>query len=66
MQVLTPIVYEHTTDGISAKKILFESETIGTHRKNLRAKPGARNLTGVVRKAFEHKLLSFPESVLKI
>ncbi|MCB0665115.1 MAG: helix-turn-helix transcriptional regulator [Saprospiraceae bacterium] len=62
MQVLKMIVYEHTTDEIAAK-LHIDSETIRTHRKNLRSKLGARNVAGVVRKAFEYNLLSFPESV---
>ena len=56
LEVLQMIIYEHTTHEI-ADKLCIHSETIRSHRKKLLAKLGARNVAGMVRRAFEYQLV---------
>ena len=60
-QVLHLIAFEHTTQEI-ALQLSISSNTALTHRKNLLAKLGVRNVAGLIRKSFELGLLSI-ESV---
>lgn len=55
-EILYLIAYEHSTKEI-AKKLYVSYETVNTHRKNIMEKLGAKNAAGVVRLAFERKLL---------
>ena len=55
-QVLYLISHEYTSDMI-AKKLYISTHTATSHRKNLLAKLNAKNTAGLVRKAFEQKLL---------
>jgi len=55
-EVLKLIVAEHTTQEIG-EKLFISLKTVESHRSNLLAKLNARNTAGLVRIAFEHKLL---------
>ncbi len=55
-EVLQLIVDEFTTSEI-AEKLYISENTVETHRKNLLSKLNVRNIAGLVRYAFEHKLL---------
>jgi DNA-binding CsgD family transcriptional regulator len=55
-QILYLIVDEYTTGEI-ARQINLDFETIRTHRKNLMTKLGARNVAGLVRRAFEYGIV---------
>lgn len=55
-QVLHLIAEEFTTKEI-AKKLYISHQTVQTHRKNLLAKLDARNTAGLMRKAFERRIL---------
>jgi len=57
-QILHLIIEEYTTDEI-ARTLSVTSETIKTHRKNLLVKLGARNVAGLVRRAFQHNIVSY-------
>ncbi|MBK8503648.1 MAG: helix-turn-helix transcriptional regulator [Saprospiraceae bacterium] len=58
-EVLSLIVGEYTTNEI-ADELCVNCETVRTHRKNLLVKLGARNVAGLVRRAFEYNLLPYP------
>lgn len=60
-EVLSLIVGEYTTNEI-AEELCVNCETVRTHRKNLLMKLGARNVAGLVRRAFEYNLVSIPLS----
>jgi len=65
-EVLSLISHEYSTKEIA--DILFISyETAHSHRKNLLRKLGARNSAGLIRKAFEQRMLSLshPSPVLE-
>jgi DNA-binding CsgD family transcriptional regulator len=55
-QVLYLIAHEYTTTEI-AQKLHISGDTVKTHRKSLLTKVGARNVAGLVRRAFENQLL---------
>ncbi len=56
-EVLELISRECTTIEI-ASKLFVSTETVKTHRKNLMTKLDARNAAGLMRRAFELKILS--------
>lgn len=55
-EVLHLIAFEHTTKEI-AKQLYISYETVQTHRKNLLMKLEVKNTAGLVRRAFERRLL---------
>ena len=55
-QVLQLIVSEYTTAEI-ARQLHISDDTVKTHRKSLFRKVGAKNVAGLVRRAFEIQLL---------
>ncbi len=55
-QVLNLIAFEHSSNDI-AKKLFISQNTARSHRKNLLKKMDARNIAGLVRRAFELGLL---------
>jgi DNA-binding NarL/FixJ family response regulator len=55
-EILHLIVEEHTTDEI-AEKLFISSTTVISHRKSLLRKLNAKNVAGLVKKAFEFGLL---------
>ena len=59
-EILSLIVLEHTTSEI-AKILSLSRETIKTHRKHLFQKLHARNVAGLVRRAFEYQILSLKQ-----
>lgn len=56
-EILHLIAYEHTTKEI-AQQLFISYETVQTHRKNLLMKFEAKNTAGLVRRAFERRLLT--------
>ncbi len=56
-EVLTLIADEYTTNEI-ATQLYISHDTAKTHRKNLLLKMKARNVAGLVRRAFETGYLS--------
>ena len=58
-EILQLIIEEYTTDEI-ATALSVTSETIKTHRKNMLVKLGARNVAGLVRRAFQYNIISIP------
>jgi len=55
-EVLHLIAYEHTAKEI-ASKLFISYETVNSHRKNIMMKLGAKNTAGMVRVAYERRLL---------
>lgn len=55
-EILHLITEEYTTDEIAAK-LFISSSTVITHRKSLLRKLNAKNVAGLVKKAFEFGLL---------
>lgn len=55
-EVLNLIAHEYTSYEI-AEKLFISKHTADTHRKNLLLKLDARNTAGLVRRAFEQKIL---------
>jgi DNA-binding CsgD family transcriptional regulator len=55
-QVLHLIAHELTSKEI-AQQLFISSETVQTHRKNLLIKLSAKNTAGLMRRAFETRLL---------
>ncbi|MDG2450176.1 MAG: helix-turn-helix transcriptional regulator [Saprospiraceae bacterium] len=55
-EVLNLIAYEYTSYEI-AEMLFISKHTADSHRKNLLIKLDAKNTAGLVRKAFEQKLL---------
>ena len=56
-QILKLIISEHTTSEI-ARILYLSKETVKTHRKHLLEKLKARNVAGLVRRAFEYEYVS--------
>ena len=56
-EILQLITEEYTTDEIAAK-LYISSTTVITHRKSLLRKLNAKNVAGLVKKAFEFGLLN--------
>ncbi|MFK7774334.1 MAG: response regulator [Saprospiraceae bacterium] len=59
-EILKLIIDEYTTDEIAAK-LFISSTTVISHRKNLLRKVNAKNVAGLVRKAFEFGLVDDEE-----
>jgi len=59
IEVLHLIASEFTSKEI-ADTLYISRETVNTHRKNLMLKLGARNVAGLIRRAFEYKILRIP------
>lgn len=57
LEILELIVQEFTNQEI-AEKLYISSRTVDAHRRNLLQKTGARNTAGLVKYAFQHKLIS--------
>lgn len=57
VQILELIISEYTTAEI-AKSLFVSIETVRTHRKHLLEKLHARNVAGLVRRAFEYQYVS--------
>ncbi len=55
-EILQLIVEEHTTDQIAAK-LFISSTTVISHRKSLLRKLQAKNTAGLVKAAYEYRLL---------
>lgn len=55
-QILQLIVNEFTNKEI-ASKLFISSQTVATHRKNMREKLSVRNTAGLVRKSLELGLI---------
>jgi len=55
-EVLYLIAFEHTAEEI-ASKLFISYETVNSHRKNIKTKLGAKNTAGMVRVAYERRLL---------
>ena len=56
-QVLRLIAFEHSTKEV-ASKLFVSYETANSHRQNLMRKLSVKNTAGLVRVAFERKLLT--------
>ena len=56
-EVLDLIAYEYSTKEI-AQKLFISQHTALSHRKNLLQKFGVRNTAGLIRKAFEYRILT--------
>ncbi len=56
-EVLRLIAYEHTSREI-AQELYISTNTVNTHKKNLREKLEVKNLAGLVRRGFELGLLN--------
>lgn len=56
-EILRLIAEEYTTAEI-ANELFVSVETIRTHRKHLMIKMNARNVAGLVRRAFEEGVMS--------
>ena len=57
VQILKLIISEHTTSEI-AELTCLSKDTVKTHRRNLLAKLNARNVAGLVRRAFQYRYVS--------
>lgn len=55
-QILHLIIEEFTNKEI-ASKLFISSQTVASHRKNMREKLSVRNTAGLVRKSFELGLI---------
>lgn len=60
-EVLNLIAWEYSTKEI-AEILYISTHTALTHRKRLLAKFGVRNTAGLIRRAFETKILKIVES----
>lgn len=63
LEILHLVAYEHNTKEI-AKELFISEHTVISHRKKLLMKMDVKNAAGMVRKAFERKLLQI-ESIEK-
>jgi len=59
-EVLKLIAYELTSKEI-AQELFISTNTVNTHKRNLRDKLDVRNLAGMVRRGFELGILSLDE-----
>lgn len=57
IEVLELIAFECTSKEI-AEKLYISTNTVNTHKKNLRLKLDVKNIAGMVRKGFELGFLS--------
>jgi len=60
-QILQLIVNEFTDKEI-ASKLFISSQTVATHRKNMRDKLSARNTAGLVRRSLELGLIRLSQN----
>ena len=60
LEVLNLIMSEYTTSEM-AKILSLSQETIKSHRKHLFQKFNARNVAGLVRRAFEYQVISLKQ-----
>jgi len=56
-EVLKLVSEEHSNKEI-ADKLYVSVGTVETHRRNLFQKLGARNMAGLIKRAFDHRILS--------
>ena len=56
-EILKLVAEENTTAEI-AKKLFLSERTVETHRKNLLRKTGVKNIVGLIKYAFEWKIIS--------
>ena len=56
-EILKLVAYEHNTKEI-ASELYLSVHTVHSHRKNLLNKMNAMNTAGLIRRAFEHGLLT--------
>lgn len=56
-EILKLVAEENTTAEI-AKKLFLSERTVETHRKNLLRKTGVKNIVGLIKYAFERKIIS--------
>jgi DNA-binding CsgD family transcriptional regulator len=56
-EILELIILEFTSMEI-AQELFITPETVKSHRKNLLMKLNARNVAGMVRRAFEYNIVS--------
>ena len=57
IEVLKLVADEYSNKEIAAK-LFVAIGTVETHRKNLFLKLGARNMAGLIKRAYEHRILS--------
>jgi len=57
IEILQLIAFEYTSKEI-ADRLFISRETVNTHRKNLMCKLRVKNVAGLMRKAYEVRLLS--------
>ncbi|MCB0689891.1 MAG: helix-turn-helix transcriptional regulator [Saprospiraceae bacterium] len=55
-EVLRLVAYEYSSKEI-AQELYISTNTVNTHKKNLRSKLDVKNLAGMVRKGFELGIL---------
>ncbi|MCB0669218.1 MAG: helix-turn-helix transcriptional regulator [Saprospiraceae bacterium] len=55
-EVLQLVAYEYSSKEI-AQQLFISTNTVNTHKKNLRSKLDVKNLAGMVRKGFELGIL---------
>lgn len=55
-EVLRLVAYEYSSKEI-AQELYISTNTVNTHKKNLRSKLDVKNLAGLVRKGFELGIL---------
>lgn len=55
-EVLRLVAYEYSSKEI-AQQLYISTNTVNTHKKNLRSKLDVKNLAGLVRKGFELGIL---------
>lgn len=56
-EVIDLLVNEYSSKEI-AKKLFISVETVHSHRKNIRRKLGVKNVAGIVREAFQLRMVS--------
>lgn len=56
-EIIYLLAYEHSTQEI-ANKLYVSFETVKSHRRNIMHKLGAKNIAGIVRRAFQLEILS--------
>lgn len=59
LEVLRLVADEYSNREI-AEMLFVAIGTVETHRKNLFLKLGARNMAGLIKKAYENRILSVP------
>jgi DNA-binding CsgD family transcriptional regulator len=59
-EVLRLVAYEYSSKEI-AQELYISTNTVNTHKKNLRSKLDVKNLAGLVRKGFELGILNLEQ-----